>query len=264
MAQELARLIMEPDFPDAAEMFPVEEDADGMREQHQEILKDLRKRFGSHVVAQVTKLHQQYNHPSCERLAKELSDARMDPVLVACAREYICEICLGRLRPGAVRIVAIMVARYFNEILEIDIFVIQYHGKKKKVLAMLDEFSRFGVDAVSKNEKAETECRLLEKYWIRWAGPPKILRLDPSGAHMSQFMKEWCERHGIKMMLVAKGAHHSLAFVERRHQSPSGADRNLQEGPPLGLPEEDVALDRRRSEPPEHGPRIRPGAACAR
>ena len=70
MAQELARLIMEPDFPDAAEMFPVEEDADGMREQHQEILKDLRKRFGSHVVAQVTKLHQQYNHQSCERLAK--------------------------------------------------------------------------------------------------------------------------------------------------------------------------------------------------
>ena len=60
--------------------------------------------------------------------------------------------------------------------------------------------------------------RQLERYWIRWAGAPKVLRVDSSGGHMSQFMKDWCELRGIRLSIVPRGAHHSLALVERHHQ----------------------------------------------
>ena len=69
-----------------------------------------------------------------------------------------------------------------------------------------------------KDEKAETECRALERYWIRWAGAPKALRVDSSSGHMSQFMRDWRELRGISLSIVPRGARHTLAFVERHHQ----------------------------------------------
>ena len=160
----------------------------------------------------------QYNHPTRERLARELLDARLDPVLVACAKEFLCEVCLGRMRPKTVRVVAVVAENFFNDFIEMDVFYVRWNGKKRRVLTIMDEFSRFALDAAVKDEKAETECRALERYWIRWAGAPKVLRVDSSGGHMSQFMKDWCELRGIRLSIVPRGAHHSLAFVERHHQ----------------------------------------------
>ena len=84
----------------------------------------------------------------------------------------------------------------------------------------MDEFSRFALDAAVKDEKAETECRAPERYWIRWAGAPKVLRVDSSSGHMGQFMEDWCELRGIRVRLsiVPRGVRHTLAFVERHRQ----------------------------------------------
>ena len=47
-----------------------------------------------------------------------------------------------------------------------------HDGRKFRILTIIDEFSRFALDAVVKDEKAETECGALERYCIRWAGAP--------------------------------------------------------------------------------------------
>ena len=48
------------------------EDCSRTAEPYKELLTDLRRRYGTHVVAQVSKLHQQYKHPTREHLAREL------------------------------------------------------------------------------------------------------------------------------------------------------------------------------------------------
>ena len=132
LAAELARLIFEPNYAHSEnddfdsiydDTFPMHEDGSGTAEPYKELLTDLLRRYGMHVVAQVSKPHQQYDHPTRERLARELSDARLDPVLVACAKEFLCEVCLGRMRPKTVHVVAVVAAH--NDIIEMDVFYVR-------------------------------------------------------------------------------------------------------------------------------------------
>ena len=95
----------------------------------------------------------------------------------------------------------------------------------------MDEFWRFALDAAVKDERAETECRALERYWIRWAGAPKVLRVDSSGGRMSQFMKDWRKLRIIRLSIVPRSAHHTHVRGAPPPSSPRAA-RDLQEGPP--------------------------------
>ena len=46
---------------------------------------------------------------------------------------------------------------------------------------------------------------------------PKILRMDMSGAHMSEEFRNWTSRYNIKIDLVPKECHHALGMMERNH-----------------------------------------------
>ena len=80
---------------------------------------------------------------------------------------------------------------------------VRYHGAKK-IFAIQDEYSRYEVDARQKRETWKVETKLLEKHWLATFGPPKVLRADMSGAHMSEQFKLWCEGHGTRLELIPK------------------------------------------------------------
>ena len=109
-------------------------------------------------------------------------------------------------------------ATYFNEIVETDVFQIMWRGVKRFIMSILDENSRFEVDVVIRKERAKIEIKVLERHWIQWAGPMKVLRLDMSGSHMSHVFREWAGGQGIRLDMIPKDAHHRLWILERNHQ----------------------------------------------
>ena len=108
-------------------------------------------------------------------------------------------------------------AKSFNDTVDIDVFHLLWNDEKKLILSILDEYSRYEVDAVLTKEDAHEEIQALENSWISWAGPPRVLRLDMAGWHMSNHFKEWAGRHAIKLDFVPKESHFMLEIVERNH-----------------------------------------------
>ena len=82
---------------------------------------------------------------------------------------------------------------------------------------MMDVYSRFEQEAVMEDEHPETEIKLIEQYWIRWAGPPMSIKTDASGSHMSEKFVQWMDSLGIKLIVIPKEAHYRLGVMERAH-----------------------------------------------
>ncbi len=70
---------------------------------------------------------------------------------------------------------------------------------------------------VLERESAQDEIQALEDGWLSWAGPPRVLRLDMAGWHMSNLFKEWAGRHNIKLDFFPLEAHHMRGILERNH-----------------------------------------------
>lgn len=170
------------------------------------------------TIRTVAKLHDQFGHPSAQALGAALKAMNADPDWVSCAKLYVCEYCLSRQKTKSVRIVALPRATSFNQVVDIDVFHLLWSEKRRRVLTIMDEHSRFEVDAPVKNETAKTITKSIGKYWIACAGAPEMIRADMAGAHMSQEFRDWAENRGIKLQLIAEGVHHQLGMLERNHQ----------------------------------------------
>ena len=182
-----------------------------------QFMTELRGSFDDTVIKGVARMHQQLGHPTPERLAAELTDLGYDKDHSSCARRYRCEACLKRKRPMLFKPAKLSLAKSFNDTVDIDVFHMLWNDEKKLILSILDEYSRYEVDAVLTKEDAQEEIQALENSWISWAGPPRVLRLDMAGWHMSNHFKEWAGRHAIKLDFVPKEAHFMLGIVERNH-----------------------------------------------
>eukprot|EP00434_Breviolum_minutum_P015613 symbB.v1.2.013753.t1/scaffold976.1/size149240/6 len=187
-------------------------------EANKEHLRELRRKFGITVVRNVLKLHRMLGHPPTRSLMRYLQQAKADGDWVECAKELTCSYCKERERPRTVRVARIPQADAFNELVQMDVFQVQHKGATRKILTIQDVFSKFTIDVPIKRETARTEWKALEDHWISWAGPPKELRVDSSGGHMSERFKASCEEKGVRLRIIPHGSHHQLGSLERDHQ----------------------------------------------
>ena len=111
---------------------------------------------------------------------------------------------------------AILRAQFFNHVVDTDIYNVKWQGKKRRIQAIMDEFTRFEAEARIKRETVQWKIKGFEKLWLGWAGTLIVLRCDMSGAHMSDDFASCCDGHGTKLELIPK-AHHKLAIQERNH-----------------------------------------------
>lgn len=109
-----------------------------------------------------------------------------EPSAIGCAREFACEACLRRRRPGLLRVVALILAWSFNDIVDMDIYHVKFAGERYLVLALLDEFTRYEVDQGLAQESLGQVTKLLVKRWINVFGSMCILRADMAGARISE------------------------------------------------------------------------------
>ena len=84
-------------------------------------------------------------------------------------------------------------------------------------MAMMDAFSRYEQMAILADNHPETEIKILEDRWLRWAGPPGSIKTDASGSHMSEKFISWTDAKGIKLIVIPKEAHYRLGVMERAH-----------------------------------------------
>ena len=97
-------------------------------------------------------------------------------------------------------------AQFFNHVVDTDIYIVNWQGKKRRIQAIMDEFTRFEAEARIKRETVQCEIKGFEKLWLGWAGTPIVLRCDMSGAHMSDEFASWCDGHGIKTQVGSQSS----------------------------------------------------------
>ena len=165
----------------------------------------------------VAKLHRQLGHPNNQKLVQALRDAKISMMVVKEAVDYKCDVCEAHKTKPLEKPAALSRASHFNEMIEMDTFHMKWNGEKRKILAIIDVYTRFETNAVINSESMEEELDVLRKQWISWAGHPKIIKTDSSGAHMSEFFQEWCDHNQVQLVLVPKEAHHQIGLVERLH-----------------------------------------------
>lgn len=87
---------------------------------------------------------------------------KAEPTSVARAKEWACEACIRRRRPCPPR-VALISARSFNDVVDMDVYDIRYG----RMLGLLDEFMRHEVEHVLfSGEPARGQC-----CWLLLKGP---------------------------------------------------------------------------------------------
>ena len=139
----------------------------------------LAKTHGKQALSVVSKLHRQLGHPGRGRLVAALRDAQMPEDVIRCAREFSCDVCKSDANKKLEKPTSLPQASFFNELLELDFFHIQWDDKKCIVLAVIDIYSRFEWNRVVKRETEKEEQEVL-KEWFEIFGAPRKIRTDAS------------------------------------------------------------------------------------
>ena len=164
----------------------------------------------------VAKLHRQLGHPGRDRLLVALRESGMNEEIIEAAKGYTCDICQNFINKKPAKPSSLPQAQKFNELLEMDVFHIKWDDKKLKVLAIIDVFSRYEMNAAVEAETEKAELSVLDS-WINVFGCPQKIKTDASGGHMSEAFLSYMDDRNIKLILVPKDAHYKMGIVERLH-----------------------------------------------
>ncbi|CAK0834201.1 unnamed protein product [Prorocentrum cordatum] len=175
--------------------------------EYTDVMQELMKRFNVSTIRAVKRARVSLGHPLNASLAIAMQHAGTPAELIPSARLQYSEICPRRQRPRAIRVAVLPKAKRFNEVVCTNVCYITSKMKERKIL----------VDCQILKETFLKEARLWQKLWISWASKPETMRMDTGGSHTSKRMHDWMSKHGIKLDLIPKGAHHKLRLMERNH-----------------------------------------------
>ena len=179
--------------------------------------KELMRTHGRKAWQIVNKLHRQLGHPGREKLIHALKGAKFPEEVIQCARKFTCEICQSEAPKKLAHPASLDEASYFNEVIEMDTFHLKWGDEKVKILAIIDLFTKYEVNAVLPRETEAAELKIIEDLWFHPFGFPIKLKTDASGAHMSQNFIDAMDGYKIKLVLIPKEAHYRLGTIERLH-----------------------------------------------
>ena len=83
-----------------------------------------------------------------------------------------------------------------------------------KVLNIVDAASGMHIAIQIADQTAETVCRAFATGWLRWAGSPRCLRVDPHRSQIARGFFDKAEGHGIFFEPTPAEAHWQMGQVE--------------------------------------------------
>ena len=132
-----------------------EDDAEPMTDPgYKDLMTELRAKFDHVLLRKISKLHDQFGHPSAKALAKELTKRKCPKELILCAGVYTCPTCFAVSKPALSRVAALPTAQFFNHVVDSDNFVVKWAQRNRRIQSIMDEATRFEADVRLRRETA--------------------------------------------------------------------------------------------------------------
>ena len=196
----------DPTDDEEATAFPSEED-EAMREWRQEFPEQTRRA--------IIRIHTNLGHPQNSTLAKMVSDAGGSEEMIKYASRYPCSVCKRMSRPRLRRPVSVPRTRQFNDTLLADVHFWNYQGREVLVYSLIDEATRFHVTQIVPSQSAPDLYEAIMNAWVKWAGAPRFLLVDPRRSHLARQFIEHLGALGTTVLVGAAEASWTRGLVER-------------------------------------------------
>ena len=164
------------------------------------------------------KLHQQFGHPSSERLKKLIKDAGNSNEELFNMIDMVtntCDTCKRYKISPPKPAVTFPLATVFNDTLAMDLKVFQ--NNKVYFFHIIDHATRFSASSVIYSKKAEVIITSFFNIWIAVFGSPKRILSDNGGEFANRQFMDMCDNLGIEFMTTAAEAHWSNGLVEKHN-----------------------------------------------
>ena len=140
----------------------------------------------------IRRLHHNLGHPVTESFVKFLKERHADPKMVQGALDFQCDSC-AESRKGyeTSRPAVIHEDLGFNQVVGMDTAVwTNGVGQQFSFTHIIDEGTLFHLGAPVTNTDAETQIKTFGQVWLRWAGPPQTVYVDPATEFQSGLCKD--------------------------------------------------------------------------
>ena len=148
-------------------------------------------------------------------LAKMISDAGGSEEMIKCATRYPCSVCKRMSRPRLRRPVSVPRTRQFNDTLLADVHFCNCQGREVLVYSVIDEATRFHVTQIVPSQSARDLYEAIMNAWVKWAGAPRFLLVDPHRSHLARQFIEQLGAQGTTVLVGAAEASWTRGLVER-------------------------------------------------
>ena len=134
----------------------------------------------------IDRIHRNLGHASAHQLEKLFRDASVSDEAVSALKHVRCDACDRLKRPHLKGRVAVNHAETFNDIVSMDVNIWKISFKESprvkttlKVLNIVDAASGMHTAIQIADHTADTIWKAFATGWLRWAGSPRCLRVDP-------------------------------------------------------------------------------------
>ena len=165
--------------------------------------------------AVMVRLHNNLGHPDTPTMVRMLfqADARDEAVLLAKALR--CGACIRAKGTHLARPSRVPRVGSFNTHAGIDIFFLRDAKKETWMYLSIVELSAmYHVSSLVANRSSGHLWERFRAMWLNWAGPPRVLFLDPDRGFMGEF-KENCLLFDIDLRPCSAEAHYQIGRLER-------------------------------------------------
>eukprot|EP00435_Cladocopium_sp_Y103_P010293 s4146_g2.t1 len=174
----------------------------------------------SAVLQSLTKLHNNLGHPSDKDLIRILRNAGATDQAIQLARDFEkrCSVCIQRQRPTPCLPASPSMCLDFNHKVGMDVKILPGWkvGQRIKCLNLVDYASSFQVMLpFYQVETSEILQKLFVDGWVRWAGPPVEVLMDPGRTNTADALVAFLEQSGTRVLTIAAEAHNQLGKVEK-------------------------------------------------
>ena len=145
---------------------------------HFEALEETQK-------SDLRRIHSNLGHPSPEKLSRMLQEQGASDAVIKAARDYQCDSCIeSQPKPRLPNPSTIHVARDFNDVIGADgAYWTNRQGRTFHFMHFIDESTLYHLGNPS-GRTVQEQIETFENTWLHWAGPCKLLYLDPAGEYI--------------------------------------------------------------------------------
>ena len=158
--------------------------------------------------SELRRVHNNLGHPDPARMGKFLKERGATADVIAGAMDMQCDVCLesqpgpkksqpGRIHPDL----------DFNDVVGGDgAYWTSGKGQKYHFMHFIDEATLYHV-GVSSGRHFEEQVKAFETAWTQWAGPCRLLYLDPAGEYATDEWATYLQAENIRVSMTAAEAH---------------------------------------------------------